>query len=66
MSVGSSVCHIRLLQVRKDNNIIVEWNITDDKDLYQRFYTHKADIESDMGMTLDWRELPDKRLAEFW
>ena len=61
LSVGSSVCHIRLLQVRKDNNIIVEWNITDDKDLYQRFHTHKADIESDMGMTLDWRELPDKK-----
>ena len=63
LSVGSSVCHIRLLQVRKDNNIIVEWNITDDKDLYQRFYTHKADIESDMGMTLDWRELPDKKAS---
>ena len=31
LSVGSSVCHIRLLQVRKDNNIIVEWNITDRK-----------------------------------
>lgn len=61
LSVGSSACHIDLLQVRKDNNITVEWYITDDKELYQKFYSHKADIESDMGMALDWRELPDKK-----
>lgn len=63
LSVGSSACHIDLSQVRKDNNITVEWYITDDKELYQKFYFHKADIESDMGMTLDWRELPDKKAS---
>ena len=63
LSVGSSGCHISLLQVRKDNNITVEWYITDDKELYQKFYSHKADIESDMGMALDWRELPDKKAS---
>lgn len=63
LSVGSSACHIDLSQVRKDNNITVEWYITDDKELYQKFYSHKADIESDMGMTLDWRELPDKKAS---
>jgi hypothetical protein len=63
LSVGSSACHIDLSQVRKDNNITVGWYITDDKELYQKFYSHKADIESDMGMTLDWRELPDKKAS---
>lgn len=63
LSVESSACHIDLSQVRKDNNITVEWYITDDKELYQKFYSHKADIESDMGMTLDWRELPDKKAS---
>ena len=63
LSVGSSACHIDLSQVRKDNNITVEWYITDDKELYQKFYSHKADIESDMGMTLDWRELPNKKAS---
>ena len=63
LSVGSSACHIYLSQVRKDNNITVEWYITDDKDLYQKFYAHKADIESDMGMALDWRELPNKKAS---
>ena len=63
LSVGSSACHISLLQVRKDKSIIVEWYITDDKELYQKFYSHKADIESDMGMPLDWRELPEKKAS---
>lgn len=63
LSVGSSACHINLLQVRKDNNIIVEWYITDDKELYQKVYSHKEDIEADMGMALDWRELPDKKAS---
>lgn len=63
LSVGSSACHIDLSQVRKDKNITVEWYITDDKELYQKFYSHKADIESDMRMTLDWRELPNKKAS---
>lgn len=63
LSVGSSACHIDLSQVRKDNNITVEWYITDDKELYQKFYSHKADIESDMGMILDWRELSNKKAS---
>lgn len=63
LSVGSSACHIDLSQVRKDNNITVEWYITDDKELYQKFYSLMADIELDMGMPLDWRELPDKKAS---
>ncbi len=63
LSVGSSACHIDLSQVRKGNNITVEWYITDDKELYQKFYSHKADIEQDMEMALDWRELPDKKAS---
>lgn len=63
LSVGSSACHIDLSQVRKDNNITVEWYITDDKELYQKFYSLMGDIELDMGMPLDWRELPDKKAS---
>lgn len=37
--------------------------ITDDKELYQKVYSHKEDIEADMGMALDWRELPDKKAS---
>ncbi len=63
LSVGSSACHINLLQLRKDNRIAVEWYISDDKDLYHKFFSHKEDIETVMGIGLDWRELPDKKAS---
>lgn len=63
LSVGSSTYHINLLQLRKDKNIAVEWNITDDKELYKVLYSHKEEIEANMGMELDWRELPEKKAS---
>jgi hypothetical protein len=62
-SVGSSDCNISLLQVRKDNLVTVEWYISDNKELYHEFYLHKNDIETEMGVQLDWRELPDKKAS---
>jgi hypothetical protein len=63
MSVGSSACHISINQIRKDNQIVVEWYISDDKELFHKFYSHKSEIETDMDMKLDWRELPDKKAS---
>lgn len=63
LSVGSSSCHISINQIRKDNQIVVEWHISDDKELFHRFHDHKTEIETDMGMKLDWRELPDKKAS---
>ena len=63
LSVGSSACGISINQVRKDNLIVVEWYITDDKELYHKFYSHKTEIETGMGMELDWRELPEKKAS---
>ena len=28
-----------------------------------KFYQHKDSIEADLGFTLDWRELPDKKAS---
>lgn len=63
LSVGSSAYHISLLQLRKDKNIGVEWNITDDKEMYKLLYSHKKEIEVDVGIALDWRELPGKKAS---
>lgn len=63
LSVGSSACHISLNQIRKDNLMVVEWYISDDKDLYHKFHSHKDAIESELGMKLDWRELPEKKAS---
>lgn len=63
MSVGSSACHISINQIRKDNQIVVEWYISDDKELFHKFHSHKTEIETEMGMKLDWRELPNKKAS---
>jgi len=43
--------------------ITVEWNISDNKELYQKLYSYKDNIENEMGVKLDWRELPDKKAS---
>ena len=63
MSVGSSACHIVINQIRKDNRLVVEWYISDDKDLSHKLYSFKSEIESEMEMKLDWRELPEKKAS---
>lgn len=63
LSVGSSACAISLAQVRKYNHLIVEWYISDDKDLYHKFYSYKDEIENEMGINLEWNELPNKKAS---
>ena len=63
LSVGSSACSISLSQIRKYNHIIAEWYISNDKDLYHKLYSHKDAIEKEMGMKLEWYELPEKKAS---
>jgi hypothetical protein len=62
-SVGSSACHISMSQIRKYNHALVEWYISDDKELYHKFYSNKAAIEQEMGVQLEWNELPEKKAS---
>lgn len=63
LSIGSSACVISILRIQKRNELDVEFYINDDKELYWVVFAHRAEIESDMGMALDWRELPDKKAS---
>ena len=62
-SIGSSACHIGVTQIQKRSAIGVELYINDDKELFKRLFAHKSEIESDMGMVLDWRELPERKAS---
>lgn len=62
-SIGSSACHIGVTQIQKRSAIGVELYINDDKELFKSLFVHKAEIESDMGMELDWRELPERKAS---
>ena len=43
--------------------IAVECYILNNKDLFQHFYSNKEEIESIVGNTLDWRELPERKAS---
>ena len=62
-SIGSSACVIRLTQIRQRNELGAELYIHNSKDLFRALHAHKDAIESETGLTFDWRELPDKKAS---
>jgi len=62
-SIGSSACVIRLTQIRQRNELGAELYIHNSKDLFRALHAHKDAIESESGLTFDWRELPDKKAS---
>ena len=62
-SIGSSSCHMALLQLHKRQSLTVELYISNDKDLFHSLYEHRAEIESESGLKLDWRELPHRKAS---
>lgn len=63
LSIGSSACEISILRIQKRKELDVELYINDDKELFKSVYAHRDKIESDMGVVLDWRELPEKKAS---
>lgn len=63
LSIGSSACAISLAQVRKYNHLLAELYISNDKDLYKKLYTYKDIIETEIGISLEWNELPEKKAS---
>jgi hypothetical protein len=62
-SVGSSAYGMSVSQVRRNNQIEVEWYISEDKSIFTELLKHKSAIESETGIQFDWRELPDKKAS---
>ena len=62
-SIGSSACQITISQIQKRNELDAELYISDDKDLFHALFAHKDSIESDAGLTFDWRELPERKAS---
>ncbi len=62
-SVGSSACYITVSQIQKRNELDVELYISQDKDLFCHLFQNKEKIESEAGLTFDWRELPERKAS---
>lgn len=62
-SIGSSACHIAVSQIQKRKAVDVELYINDDKELFKNLFAHKDEIEKNMEMELEWKELPERKAS---
>lgn len=62
-SIGSSACHIAVSQIQKRKAADVELYINDDKELFKSLFAHKDEIEKNMEMELEWKELPERKAS---
>lgn len=62
-SIGSSACHIAVSQIQKRKAVDVEMYINDDKELFKSLFAHKDEIEKNMEMELEWKELPERKAS---
>lgn len=60
-SVSDVDFHLAVLQQRKKRAIEMELCYDETTEEYHKLYSHKAEIEAEMGVTYQWQELPDKK-----
>lgn len=60
-SIGTSRCHLELIQNRRDGLLSAQMLIPNDKELFYHFEKHKEQIEAIVGKKLDWREMENKQ-----
>ena len=63
VAIGTSDAHIDITLVNKDSVIGVELYITDNKDLFDKLYQKKDEIELDLGFELEWRRLDNSKAS---
>lgn len=63
VAIGTSNAHIDITLVNKDSVIGVELYITDNKELFDKLYQRKDEIENDLGFKLDWRRLNNSKAS---
>ena len=63
IAIGSSDSYIVINLVNKDANVVVELYIPNKKTLYDKLYAEKSEIENELGLTLDWNRLDNKKAS---
>ena len=62
-TIGSSAYQLAVNQLRTRNELNVEFHINDDKSIFYTLHDNKEKIEREMGMELEWLELPNKKAS---
>lgn len=63
IAMGSSECHISIDLVNKEHKIRVGVWIYDNKELFDKFYANKNEIEEACGFELAWDRLENKKAS---
>ena len=63
VAIGVSSCHVGMNLVNKENVVVIELYINDDKSLYDKLSEEKEKIEQELDLTLDWQRLDDKKAS---
>ena len=63
VAVGSAQCHISIDLVNREHKIRISMWIPDNKSLYDTFYSNKDSIEKEIGHSINWDKLDDKKAA---
>jgi hypothetical protein len=64
ISIGKSYAYISLIVSVKDDFIRCDFNIRNNKVLYNDLYEKKEEIESKLGFEMEWQELPHKNSSK--
>lgn len=63
VSIGTSQAHVSLTTNSLEKRIAVEVHIPNNKPLFAELLDQRDTIEEQLGMTLDWRELPERKAS---
>ncbi len=63
IALGSSDVHISITLVNKSNEVFVEYYIPNNKELFDKLYENKAEIEESLGSELKWERLDNKKAS---
>ena len=63
VAIGTSEAHIVIDLISRGNYIVVEMYISDSKSLFDRFYQNKDDIETELGFSMIWDRLDNKKAS---
>ena len=63
IAMGSSECQISIVLVNKEHKIRVGVWVADNKDLFDKFYENREQIEESCGFKLKWNRLDNKKAS---
>ncbi len=63
IAIGTSDAHVSLTLVNKDGCVGVELYISDNKDLFDKLFAQKDEIEEKLGLQSDWQRLDGKKAS---